>query len=206
VFKNRFASAILMAATTFGTVSSGMAQKPAAEQQPGLGGPVVAGVCLLSREAVLANSKVGIAAAARLKQIADESQAEIDRDRSPIEADVLALRSESAKLSDQQRRAREKALADKFAPVQAKAELRTREIEKTRAKVMEMIASEAQTVIATAYKDRNCGLLLDRTNVLGGNLTNDLTVAVVQGLDAKITTMNFQRETLAAAPAATPAR
>jgi hypothetical protein len=93
VFKNRFASAILMAATTLGTVSSGLAQKPAAGQQPGLGGPVIAGVCLLSREAVLANSKVGIAAAARLKQIADESQAEIDRDRSPIEADVLALRS-----------------------------------------------------------------------------------------------------------------
>ena len=44
MFKNRFASAILMAATTFGTVSSGMAQKPAAEQQPGLGGPVIAGV------------------------------------------------------------------------------------------------------------------------------------------------------------------
>jgi Skp family chaperone for outer membrane proteins len=71
---------------------------------------------------------------------------------------------------------------------------------------MEMIASEAQPVIASAYKDRNCGLLLDRTNVLGGNLANDLTVAVVQGLDAKITTINVQRETVAPAPAATPAR
>jgi len=206
--KNRFVSAILLAATSLCAVSGASAQKPTAEQQPGLGGPVIAGVCLLSREAVLANSKVGIAAAARLKQLADESQAEIDLDRAPIDAEARALRAEGAKLPDQQRRAREKALADKFAPVQTKAELRTREIEKTRAKAMEMIASEAQPVIASAYKDRNCGLLLDRTNVLGGNLANDLTVAVVQGLDAKITTINVQRETVAPAPApaATPAR
>ena len=60
------------------------------------------------------------------------------------------------------------------------------------------IAEMAQPVIANVYKSRGCGLLLDRNAVLGGNMSNDLTAAVVQGLDASVTTISFERENLPA--------
>ena len=68
--------------------------------------------------------------------------------------------------------------------------------------VLERIAHEAQPVIATSYAAHHCGLLLDRTSVLGGNMGGDLTPDVVRGLDARITTITFELEP---APVAQPA-
>lgn len=172
---------------------------------PGLGGPVIAGVCLLSREAVFANAKIGVAATTRLQQLAREAQAEVDTERRPIEADLAAFRTEAPRLTAEQRQTREQALTARLAPVQAKAQQRSREIDATRAKALERISTEAQPVIAQVYRQRNCGLLFDRNSALGGNFTNDLTSAVVQALDARISTITLNGETLPATPpAATP--
>ena len=59
------------------TVSGG-APAPAVPAAQPLGGPVVPGVCLLSREAIYANAAVGKAASARLNELARATQAEID--------------------------------------------------------------------------------------------------------------------------------
>ena len=90
-------------------------------------------------------------------------------------------------------------MAPRVQAVQAKAQLRSREIEATREKVLARIADQAQPVIQQVYKTKGCGLLLDRNSVLGGNLANDLTADVVKGLDAKTTSLSFDRETLPAA-------
>lgn len=174
---------------------------PAGAAQQGLGGPLVPGICLLAREAVIANSKVGVFATARIRQLAGEAQAEVDGERKALESEAAALQAQSAKLTPEQRAAQQKALSEKFAPIQAKASLRAREIERTRAKAVEAISVQAQPIIAAVYKERGCGLLLDRNTVLGGNYGNDLTAAVVKGLDARLTTLDIRRETLPAAPA-----
>ncbi|MDF0490479.1 OmpH family outer membrane protein [Sphingomonas sp. H39-1-10] len=169
----------------------------------GLGGPLVAGVCLLSREAVFANAKVGQAMTARLRELAQQAQAEVDAERRPIEADIRAFNAESARLSADQRRTREQALAARLQPVDAKAAQRSREIDATRVKALGRVSTEFQPVVAQVYRQKGCGLLLDRNTVLGGNFGNDLTAAVVQGLDARIQTISFEREVLPpAAPAA----
>jgi Skp family chaperone for outer membrane proteins len=169
-------------------------------------GPVVPGVCLLSREAVFANAKVGLAASARLKQLAAQVQGQIDTERKPIDADIQTYRSQQASLSADQRQAREQALAARMQKVQADQALLERELEATRAKALQQIGQDAQPVIVSAYGSKNCGLLLDRNAVFGGNMANDLTPAVVAGLDAKVTTMSFNLETLPAsgAPNASP--
>jgi Skp family chaperone for outer membrane proteins len=171
-----------------------------------LNGPVIPGLCVLSREAVFENAKVGAAASARLKQLAEQAQTQIDAERKPIEADVQTYRSQAASLSADQRQTREQALAQRMQQVQADQALRERELEATRAKAMDQIAQYAQPVIVSAYNSKNCGLLINRSMVLGGNMTNDLTAAVVQGLDAKVTTITFNLETLPASNAgnATP--
>jgi len=171
--------------------------QPGATAQP-LGGPIVAGVCLLSQQAVVANAKIGVAASTRLKQLADQAQGEINAERAPIEADAKALEGQRASLKPADFQQRQQALATRAQALQQKANLRGREIEATRAKALGQIATEAQPVIAQVYKTRGCGLLVDRNSVLGGNMANDLTAAAVQGLDAKITTITFDRETLPA--------
>jgi Skp family chaperone for outer membrane proteins len=178
-----------------------VAQSAPASQQ-GLGGPAVPGVCLLSREAIFANAKAGKAATARLQQLAEQAQAEVDTLRKPVETEVQALQAEAAKLSPEQRRTREQALAPRLKAVQDKTQHSIREIDATRAKAMARIAAALQPVIAKVYTAKNCGLLIDRNTVLGGNLNNDLTAAAVAALDGTMDTISFDREVL---PAQNPA-
>jgi Skp family chaperone for outer membrane proteins len=159
----------------------------------------VAGVCYLSREAIFTNAKVGQAASARLKQLAGQAQSEIDAERKPIDADVQAYRAKASSLSADQRQSQEQALAQRMQSVQADQQTKGRQLEATRAKAMEQIAAYAQPVIVSVYGSKNCGVLFDRNAVLGGNMSNDLTPAVVQGLDAKVTTISFNMEPAPAA-------
>lgn len=182
-----------------------LAAAPAAQAQqaaPSLGGPVIPGLCILSLEGMVATSKVGAATEARLKELATQAQSEIDTQRRPIEAEIKAFQTAAAGLKPEDRAARQRALAVKLQPIEATAQQRTRELQATRIKALQRISTEAQPVIAQVYKQKNCGLLINRGSVLGGNTTNDLTTAVVQGLDAKIGTVSFNREVL---PAAAPA-
>ncbi len=196
-------AACVLAATTCGAAES---QAPAISAVPAdaqLGGKAVPGACLLSREAVLENAKVGKAATARLQQLAQQAQEQINTERKPLDDELAALRERSPKLSDEERRKREQDIAARLEPLRVRAEQLSREIEATRLKVVERISMEAQPVIAAAYKDKGCGLLIDRNFVLGGNFSNDLTPAVVAGLDERITTISFDREVLPAQTART---
>lgn len=177
-------------AQTAPSTSAGTAQ--------GLGGPAIAGVCLLSRQAVLSNAKVAVAATERLRALTQEAQQEIDAERKPIDADIQTFNAEASKLSDPQRQQRQQALQARLQPVEVKTRQRAREIDATREKALERISTELQPVVAQVYKQHNCGLLIDRNSVIGGNMTNDLTAAVTQALDAKISTITFNRETLPA--------
>ena len=172
------------------------AQDTAMPADQGLGGPAVPGLCLLSREAVVANAAVGKSTLTRLKQITDAAQAEVAAERRPIETDAKTFQAEAPKLSAEQRKTREQALGARLQAVRVKAEQRSREIDATRAKALQRVSAELQPVVAQVYKQHGCGLLVDRNSVLGGNMDNDLTAAVIKALDAKITTISFNRESL----------
>ena len=173
-----------------------------AAAQVAMGGNPVPGVCMLSQQAVLTNAKVGLAATARLQTLAQQAQAELTADKAPIEADAKALDAQRATLKPAELQQKQRALAARAQALQQKANLRQREIEATREKALARISADAQPVIQAVYKSRDCGLLVDRGTVLGGNMANDLTPAVVTGLDAKITTITFDRENLSAPAAA----
>ncbi|AHE56496.1 OmpH family outer membrane protein [Sphingomonas sanxanigenens] len=188
-----------------------LAAAPAAHAQaqpaaPSLGGPVIPGLCMLSIETMITTSKVGVATEARLKELATQAQTEVDTQRRPIEAEIKAFQTAAAGLKPEDRAARQRALATKLQPIEAVAQQRTRELQATRVKALQRISTDAQPVIAQVYKQKNCGLLINRGSVLGGNTANDLTAAVVQGLDAKVSTASFNREVLPAAAPAAPQR
>jgi Skp family chaperone for outer membrane proteins len=161
-----------------------------------LGGTAIPGLCMLARPAVLANAKVGVAATTRLQQLAQAAQAEVKSQRAAIDADSETLATQQGKVAPAVYQQRQKGIADRVHALQALAALRGREIEATREKALARIGTEMQPVVAQAYRARGCGLLIDRNTVVGGNMSNDLTAAVVQGLDGRISTITFDLETL----------
>jgi len=204
-FSHHVLYASLLAAASSGAAESTAPPLRAVSESTQLGGPAVPGACLLSREAVLENAKVGQAATARLQQLAAQAQEQINKDRKPLDTELEELQKRAAKLDPNERRKLEQDISARLEPLRIRADQLSREIEATRLKVVERISMEAQPVIASAYKDKGCGLLIDRNIVLGGNFSNDLTAAVVAGLDARITTISFEREVLPV-PAARAAR
>jgi len=194
MIKVLFAAAILAASTV---TAASAANAPAANA--GLGGPLIKGVCLLSKEAVVANAKAGLAIDARLKQLEAQAQAEVNGQRAPVDADLKVLQADAAKTPAPPAADLEKrrlAIQARYQPIQELADQRNREILATRQKALDSLSAQMQPVLATAYKAHGCGLLLDRNTVLGGNMSDDLTSDVVKGLDAKVATMTFDRESL----------
>jgi Skp family chaperone for outer membrane proteins len=161
-------------------------------------GPAIAGVCLLSQQAVVANAKIGKAATARLKEISDVVQSEINAGRAQLSFDEKAIQSQQATLKPEEYQQKQQTLSVRLQALEQKAQLRSREIEVTRQKALGRIAAAAQPVIAEVYEAKNCGLLFDRNSALGGNFANDLTAGVINGLDGEITTISFEKEDLSA--------
>ncbi|HEY0198734.1 MAG TPA: OmpH family outer membrane protein [Rhodanobacter sp.] len=171
-----------------------------------LGGDPVPGVCLLSREAVFAQAKVGQAAIQRLGQLADQARSQLASQRKPLDADIQAFEQKAPSLTEAQRKEQGAALQQRMQTFQTQAGELNQRVQLTRGKALERIGQEAEPIVSTSYKSHHCGLLLSRDSVLSGNMTNDLTGEVVQGLDRKITTISFNLEPLPAGNAqqATP--
>jgi Skp family chaperone for outer membrane proteins len=161
-----------------------------------LGGTAVPGVCMLSREAVFAQAKIGQAASQRLNQLATQARSQLDAQGKSFQAEVQSFREKTASLSETQRSQQGEALQMRSQALQAQADEISQRIQLTRAKVMQTIGQDAEPIAADAYKNHRCGLLLNRDAVLGGNMANDLTSEVIQGLDRKVTTIDFNLEPL----------
>jgi Skp family chaperone for outer membrane proteins len=158
------------------------------------GAQPIPGLCMLSQSAVLSNAKVALAADARLKQLAQQVQNELQPEQAAINNDAKTLEGQRNAADFQTRQAALQARANALAQ---KSQLRQRELQATRQKALARIATEAQPIIAQAFRAHGCGLLIDRNAVLLGNMSNDLTAEVARGLDARITTITFERERLA---------
>ena len=176
---------------------------PARAADP-LEGNAVPGVCMLSREAVFAQAKVGQAASQRLSQLATQARSQLDAQGKPLQAEVQSFQQKAASLSETQRSQQGEALQMRSQAFQEEVDELSQRIQLTRAKVMQTIGQDAQPITADAYKSHRCGLLLNRDAVLGGNTSNDLTGDVIQGLDRKVSTIDFNLEPLPSKAASKP--
>lgn len=198
ISRSLYTAALVAAAGLSFTLAAPAHAATAAAPADTLVGNPVPGVCMLSREAVFAQAKVGQAASEHLKQLAAQQQSQLDNQRKPLAAEVQAFQAKSASLSEAQRQQQGTALQHRMQAFQGQVSQLDERVQLTRGKVMQQIGAQAQPIIASAYQGHHCGLLLNRDAVLGGNVSNDLTAEVVHGLDAKITTLNFELEPLPA--------
>ena len=158
-------------------------------------GPLVPGVCLLSQEMLIARSKVGQAATARLRQIAQDVQTTLNGEKARLEVRGKALGAKRATLTPFQFQAQGQAINQAAQALQARAGERTQQIEATKNHAYSLVLQQAQPFITQAYAAHACGLLFGRETVLTGNLGNDLTPEVLTALDAKGTPVSFDLET-----------
>jgi Skp family chaperone for outer membrane proteins len=181
--------------------ATGLAAAPVSSARAAetLQGNPVPGVCLLSREAIFAQAKVGQAASKRLNELAVQARAKLVDERKPLDADIRSFQQKAPSLSEAQRKKEGSALQQRMQSFQGEAGALNERVQLTRAEAMRMIGKDAESVIASSYKSHHCGLLLNRNTVLAGNMSNDLTAEVVQGLDRKVTTISFDLQPLPSA-------
>ena len=174
------------------------AAAPAAGSNAPLGGPVIPGVCIFSNAQLVQQSAVGRAVLARLQQLQQAVRTELQPEQTAIQNEARAVQALPAGAARTQR---EQALATRAQAYQQRATIRGRELELTEQKALGRIATEAEPVVRQVYTQRNCGLLLDRNAVFGGNQQMDVTQAVMTALNARIQTFSFERERLPDQPA-----
>ena len=124
--------------------------------------------------------------------LAQQLNAELTPTSNALQTERQPLASQKVAESDP----RVAAWSQQAASLQRTAQIRDRETPAHRAEGARPHRREADPVVRTVYAQKNCGLMLSRAAVIGGNQHMDITDAVIAGLNAKITTFNFNREVL----------
>jgi Skp family chaperone for outer membrane proteins len=157
-------------------------------------GPTIPGFCVLGREAIIGASVSGKFAISRLGQLKQQAEAELASERATLETDVKAFQDQRATLPADQVQSREASLNARAQAFQRKAQLRTAELQQTQQKAFGTIYQSADPIVRQVFVQRGCSILLDGANVISASQTMDITPAVIQGLDAKLQSFNFERE------------
>ena len=209
-----FAVAATAAAAALSAAGGAFAQaaQPAAPAQttaPAVThGAPPAGVCVLTPQALIANSAVGKQVQTRLQQLGQQAQAEVSGEQTQIQNEAKTLESQRATLDQTTFNQRFALLQVREDALQRKVALRREELAATQQKQFGRVLQEAQPSIRSAYQAKGCSILLNSEAVAFGlgNPGMDITGQVVTGLNSRITTLTFERERLDTAPAAGAAR
>jgi Skp family chaperone for outer membrane proteins len=178
------------------TTSAYAADEPATPQTiaSAAGAPTVPGLCVLSRNAVYSNAKIGLAATARYRELTTQLRSQLAPQQQAIQEDARKLEAAKAGMPPAEFQKKSEELAARYRALQTSNGQDTRDLEATRVKALKQIATYADPIIADAYKEHHCGALFSRDTMLVGNPGMDLTPIIVASLDAKVTTISFDLE------------
>ena len=154
-------------------------------------GPPISGICLFARDAAIAGSKAGQATDARLRQLGTQVQAELTPEQQAIVTENNALNAGATTIPAAQRATRIDALQKRANAFNQLQQLRTAQLQTTRAQALEQILKQMDPVLGPVSTGRHCSVVFERTATYGFNAAMDLTPAVVQQLDAKMPTITF---------------
>ena len=161
----------------------------------------VPGLCVLSREALLQTSTVGLYVTDRMKQLSAVVRAELTTDQTSLENDAKALEGQKASLDGAVYAQRGQALQLRGGQFQEKVQLRQREMEATQQKAYTHILQAAGPFVGQTVTQHGCGVLLDANAVIVANPSTDITPGVTQLLNGSLTQFAIDREHLDAAGA-----
>lgn len=180
------AAALLSVAAT-----SASAQTPAQPQVQH--GAAIPGVCVYFNQQALAVSSVGQAVQARMEQLAQEVQGEIAPYATSLQTEFQALQTQGASLPADQLNQRRTALQQRAQEAQQLEQTRDAELRYTLAEQRRKISEAIEPILLSVYAQNNCAILIDRESVFMMNPAMDVTPAVIQGLNAALPTLSFNR-------------
>lgn len=184
-----FATAALAALAVAGSATA----QPAQPTNPG---PVIPGVCTYSNERALGGSMVGQAVSARLEQLNQAVQAEMQPEATAIETEAATLEQSQATMPPEEFGQRATALQERLRNYQILGQTRQAEMQYTQQLQIQQIAATLDPILVQIYQERGCGLLLDRTAMYGANPAMDVTDRVIEVLNTQLQTLSFDRSAL----------
>ncbi|HXQ45937.1 MAG TPA: OmpH family outer membrane protein [Caulobacteraceae bacterium] len=190
----------VLAAVAFAPLAQ--AQSGAAASAPT--GPAIPGLCFLSKDGLVANSTVGKFVESRLQQLGQQAEAELNAQGTSLQNDAKALDAQRASLSTDQLNQRGAALEARQRDLERQVQIRRQEMAATEQKALSRVLQEASPIIQSVFRQRNCTVLLDANAALIATQSMDITPAVVDGLNGKITQFTFDREHIDPNAAAQP--
>ena len=178
------------------------AQQAAAPSNPG---PVIPGVCVFYNARLLAQSSAGQAVEARMQQLAQEVQGELQPYATSIQTEAQQLQSSGASLPADQLNQRRQALQQRAQEAQQLEATRENELRYTLAMQRQAITEAVSPILTAIYQEKGCGLLLDRESVFMMNPAMDVTDTAIQRLNTALPTLSFNRMTVPAQQGQQPA-
>ena len=183
--------ALIIAATAAASlVSTAALAQQAAPQNPG---PVIPGVCTYYNARLLAQSSAGQAVEARMQQLAQEVQGELQPYATAIQTEATALQTGGASIPADQMNQRRQQLQQRAQEAQQLEGTRENELRYTLGTQRQKITEAVSPILTALYQEKGCGLLLDRESVFMMNPAMDLTDAAIQRLNAALPTLTFNR-------------
>lgn len=182
------AIAAAAAASLIATAAS--AQQAATPQNPG---PQIPGVCVYHNARLFAQSSVGQAVEARMQQLAQEVQTELQPYATSLQTEAQQLQSSGSSLPADQLQQRRQALQQRAQEAQQLEATRENELRYTLAMQRQAITEAVSPILVQVYQERGCGLLLDRESVFMMNPAHDVTDLVIQRLNTALPTLSFNR-------------
>lgn len=194
--------ALIIAATA---AASLIASAASAQQAPANPGPVIPGVCVYYNARLLAQSSAGQAVEARMQQLAQEVQGELQPYATSIQSDAQQLQASGSSLPADQLQQRRQALQQRAQEAQQLEATRENELRYTLGMQRQAITEAVSPILTALYQEKGCGLLLDRESVFMMNPAMDVTDLAIQRLNTALPTLSFNRMAVPAQTQAQPA-
>ncbi len=157
-------------------------------------GPPTPGICFMSRERVLDQSKAGAAANERLAGFSHAVEQELAGERAAIAADANVLQVQKPVISEAAYQQRAGALALRAQSFGTLEATRSDQLARTRASVTARILGETARGLASIIAERGCSAVLESSGAYAVSPRMDLTTEVISALDARLPTISFELE------------
>lgn len=193
---------LIIAATA---AASLIATAASAQQAPANPGPVIPGVCVYYNARLLAQSSAGQAVEARMQQLAQEVQGELQPYATQIQTEAQQLQTSGSSLPADQLQQRRQALQQRAQEAQQLESTRENELRYTLGMQRQAITEAVSPILTALYQEKGCGLLLDRESVFMMNPAMDVTDLAIQRLNTALPTLSFNRLPVPAQTQAQPA-
>jgi len=165
-------------------------------------GPAIPGLCVFNKQAALLGSAVGQSFQRRMEDLTKAVQAELGPENNALTTEKAQLESQVATFNqnhvepDQAFVTRYQSFQQRGQAFEQKQSQRSAELRETANKQVGRIADQIEPLMPAVLTERGCSLLIDSGSVLAGNPAMDITPLVITRLNAKVTSLPFDREHL----------